>query len=229
MSKIAYFDPGLFKFLRQLKKNNNREWFQKNKARYEEDVRDPLLRFIADFARPLHKISAHFTADPRPMGGSLFRIYRDTRFSKDKSPYKTMAAAHFRHEAAGDVHAPGFYLHLEPGDVSLAVGIWQPDADELAKVRRAIVSHPEQWKRVTSGKAFKKAWSYWGDKLKRPPAGFDPQHPFIEDLKRKDFVVVLSLTEEDACKPGFLDRTAELYRTAAPFVKFLTEAVGLEF
>jgi uncharacterized protein (TIGR02453 family) len=225
MGKIAYFDPRLFKFLRQLKKNNNREWFQENKARYEEDVRDPLLRFIADFAKPLHKISAHFTADPRR---ALFRIYRDTRFSKDKSPYKTMAAAHFRHEAAGDVHAPGFYLHLEPGDVFLAAGIWQPDSDTLAKIRRAIASHPERWKRVITGKAFK-AWSFWGEKLKRPPAGFSPDHPFIEDLKRKDFVVVLSLTEEDTYKPGFMERTAEIYDTAAPFVKFLTEAVGLTF
>lgn len=226
MGKIAYFDPRLFKFLRQLKKNNNREWFQENKARYEEDVRDPLLRFIADFAKPLHKMSPHFTADPRR---SLFRIYRDTRFSKDKSPYKTGAAAHFRHEAAGDVHAPGFYLHLEPGDVFLAAGIWQPDSDTLAKIRQAIASNPERWKRVISGKTFKKGWSFWGEKLKRPPTGFDPKHPFIEDLKRKDFVVVLSLTEEDAEKPGFMERTAEIYGTAAPFVKFLTEAVGLTF
>jgi uncharacterized protein (TIGR02453 family) len=226
MGKIAYFDPRLFKFLRQLKKNNNREWFQENKARYEEDVRDPLLRFIADFSKPLHKISTHFIADRRR---SLFRIYRDTRFSKDKSPYKTMAAAHFRHEAAGDVHAPGFYLHLEPGEVFLAAGIWQPDSDTLAKIRQAIASHPERWKRVIIGKTFKKAWSFWGEKLKRPPAGFDPIHPFIEDLKRKDFVVVLSLTEEDACKPGFMERTAEIYGTVAPFMKFLTEAVGLTF
>ncbi len=229
MNKIGYFDAKLFKFLSQLKKNNNREWFQKNKSRYEQDVRDPLLRFIVDFATPLHKISKHFTADPRPIGGSLFRIYRDTRFSKDKSPYKTMAAAHFRHEAAGDVHAPGFYLHLEPTDVSLAAGIWQPDSDTLAKIRQAIVSHSERWEQVTSGKTFKRTWIFWGEKLKRPPAGFDPKHAFIEDIKRKDFVVVHALTEKDACDNGFLDRTADLYKTAAPFVKFLTEAVGLEY
>ena len=229
MNKTAYFDTNLFKFLSQLKKNNNREWFQKNKSRYEQDVRDPLLRFIADFATPLHKISKHFTADPRPVGGSLFRIYRDTRFSKDKSPYKTMAAAHFRHEAAGDVHAPGFYLHLESTDAFLAVGIWQPDSDTLKKIRQAIVSHPERWKQVTSGKKFGTTWVFWGEKLKRPPVGFDPKHAYIEDIKRKDFVVVHALSEKDACDTGFMDRIADLYKIAAPFMQFLTEAVGLGY
>src|SRR5262245_16529190 len=113
----AYFKPALFKFLKDLAKNNNRPWFEENKARFERDVRDPLLSFIGDFASPLAKISKHYLADPRPSGGSMFRIYRDTRFAKDKSPYKTHVAAHFRHSAGKDVHAPGFYVHLEPGQV----------------------------------------------------------------------------------------------------------------
>jgi len=225
----TYFTPALFKFLRDLKKHNDREWFQANKARYESDVRDPMLRFIADFAAPLRAISRHFTADPRPLGGSLFRIYRDTRFSRDKSPYKTAAAAHFRHETHGEVHGPGFYLHLEPGDVALGAGIWQPEADTLAKVRDAIVDHPDQWKRALSGKAFKAGFELWGEQLARPPKGYDPGHPFIEYLKRKDFVVMAALTEADACKAGFLDRVAAAYAVAAPFVSFLTRAAGLKF
>ena len=227
--KKAYFSPALFKFLRELKKNNNREWFQENKARYESEVRDPMLLFIADFAVPLRLISRHFRADPRPMGGSLFRIYRDTRFSSDKSPYKTAAAAHFRHEIDGEVHGPGFYFHLEPGDVAVGAGVWHPDADTLAKIRDAIAQHPEQWKRAVSGKAFKAACELWGEKLTRPPKGFDPAHPFIEDLKRKDFVAMASFTEADACKPGFMDRVAEVYQATAPFMSFLTKAAGLKF
>jgi uncharacterized protein (TIGR02453 family) len=219
----------LFKFLRELKKNNDREWFLANKARYESDVRDPMLRFIADFADPLHSISRHFVADPRPMGGSFFRIYRDTRFSKDKSPYKTTAAAHFRHEAGGDVHAPGFYFHLEPGEVFVGAGVWHPDADTLARIRDAIAEHPEEWKRAVSGKAFKAACELWGEKLMRPPKGYDPDRPFIEDLKRKDFVAMASFTEADACKTGFMDRVADVYRAAAPFMAFLTKAAGLRF
>jgi uncharacterized protein (TIGR02453 family) len=225
----AYFSPALFQFLRELNKNNNREWFQANKARYESEVRDPMLRFIADFVVPLRAISRHFIADPRPVGGSLFRIYRDTRFSRDKSPYKTAAAAHFRHEVAGEVRGPGFYLHLEPGDVAIGSGIWHPDADALAKIRKAIAERPDQWKRAVLGKAFKSACELWGEKLTRPPKGFDPAHPFIEDLKRKDFVAMASFNEADACKPGFMNRVAEVYRASAPFVSFLTKAVGLKF
>ena len=142
MTGQPHFAPALFAFLRELRENNNREWFQANKGRYEADVRDPLLRFIADFALPLHELSTHFVADPRPVGGSLFRIYRDVRFSKDKSPYKTQAAAHFRHERGKDVHAPGFYLHLEPDDVFAGAGIWHPDMKSLTKIRDAIVANP---------------------------------------------------------------------------------------
>ena len=225
----TYFSPALFKFLRELKKNNDREWFQANKARYESDVRDPMLRFIADFAVPLRTISKHFVADPRPVNGSLFRIYRDTRFSRDKSQYKTAAAAHFRHEVDGEVHGPGFYFHLGPGDVAVGAGIWHPDAETLAKIRDAIAGHPQLWKRAVSGKAFRATCELWGEKLTRPPKGFDPAHPFLEDLKRKDFVAMASFEEADACKPGFMKRVADVYRVSAPFMSFLTKAVGLKF
>jgi uncharacterized protein (TIGR02453 family) len=229
MAPKAYFGPELFRFLKQLKKNNNREWFQANKERYEKDLRDPMLRFITDFAAPLRTISRHFRADPRPMGGSLFRIYRDTRFSSDKSPYKTAAAAHFRHEAASDVHAPGFYVHLGPGEVFVAVGLWHPDPETLSRVREAIVKDPAAWKRILSASPFKKTWTFWGESYKRPPAGVDPAHPFIEDLKRKDFVVVASFTEKDACTPGFLERVGEVFRSASPFARFLVKAQKLPY
>ena len=120
--------PALFDFLRALRANNERPWFEANKARYREEVRDPMLDFIAAFAGPLAEISPHFRADPRPNGGSLFRIYRDTRFSKDKTPYKTNVGAHFRHAAGRDAHAPGFYLHLEPEPASPAAASGIPTA-----------------------------------------------------------------------------------------------------
>ena len=113
MAREPHFTPALFKFLRELNKNNTREWFQANKDRYETDVRNPMLGFIADFAPYLEGLSPQFVAEPRRSGGSMFRIHRDTRFSKDKSPYKTHAAAQFGHARGKDVHAPGFYLHLE--------------------------------------------------------------------------------------------------------------------
>jgi len=107
--RAAYFGPGLFDFFRDLAHHNERAWFQANQRRYEAEVKLPMLHFIEDFGPRLKRMSAHFLADPRPVGGSLFKIHRDTRFSKDKSPYKTNAAAHFRHrEGSRDVHAPGF-------------------------------------------------------------------------------------------------------------------------
>ena len=186
MSKHSYFSPELFRFLRQLKKNNRRDWFAANKPRYEREVRDPLLGFITDFGPRLSKISSHFVADPRPAGGSMFRIYRDTRFAKDKSPYKIMAAAQFRHQDGKDVHAPGFYLHLEPGNVFVGTGIYHPDNRTPTKVRDAIIEHPDRWRRIVTARAFKENWTLGGGSLKKPPRGYDPEHPFIEDLKRKD-------------------------------------------
>ncbi|MGH8875660.1 MAG: DUF2461 domain-containing protein, partial [Acidimicrobiia bacterium] len=121
------FSPALFSFLRDLEANNEREWFKANKDRYERHVKEPALQFVADIAPHLRRISTHLVADPRPAGGSLFRIQRDTRFSKDKSPYKTYVGIRFGHEAGGDVHAPGFYLHLEPGSCYFGMGVWQPD------------------------------------------------------------------------------------------------------
>ncbi len=222
-------ERALFDFLRELRVNNERAWFEANKARYVAEVRDPMLAFIEAFADPLAKISPHFVADPRANGGSLFRIYRDTRFSKDKTPYKTNVGAHFRHAAGKDAHAPGFYLHLEPGSCFAGCGIWHPDGPALAKIREAIVAKPDAWKRATRGKAFTAMMTLRGDSLKRPPRGFDPDHPLIEDLKRKDFIAITELHEDEALAPGFPKRFAAICRANVPLVKFLTQAVDVPF
>lgn len=227
MSGSAYIRPDLFQFLRELRENNNREWFQANKRRYESQVKEPLLGFIAEFGTRLSGISPHYLADPRPVGGSLFRIYRDVRFSKDKSPYKTAAGLHFRHERGKDVHAPGFYLHLEPDGVFAGTGIWHPDTKTLGKIRDAIVADPSRWQRIVSDEAFRAVFTLEGDSLKRAPKGYDPDHPLIEDLRRKDFIAATSFGEEEACASDFMDRFTEVCRRAGPFMEFLTTAIGL--
>lgn len=227
MTKQSYFEPSLFAFLEALRHNNSREWFQVHKQHYEAAVRDPMLRFIGDVGPQLRQVSARFVADPRPNGGSLFRIYRDVRFAKDKSPYKTNAGAHFRHEVGRDAHAPGFYLHLEPGAVFVASGVWHPDGRTLTKIRDGIVENPKQWQQVTSSKAFRAMGSLSGDTLKRPPTGYDPEHPLIEDLKRKDYIVIANFTEEQACAPDFMDVFTGTCRTFSPLTKFLTTALEL--
>jgi uncharacterized protein (TIGR02453 family) len=219
----------LFIFLSELKKNNNRDWFQANKNRYENDVKDPLLSFIAAFAERTPEISTSIMAIPRTSGGSLFRIYRDMRFSKDKTPYKTGAGIHFRHKRGKDVHAPGYYLHLEPGDVFAGCGIWKPNTETVTKIRTKIATHPDQWLNIIQDKKFKKTFTIGGDSLKRPPKGFDPDHPLIEDLKRKDYLASIVLNEKIVGEPDFLDYYVELCKTAAPFMEFLTRAVGLDW
>jgi uncharacterized protein (TIGR02453 family) len=223
----AHFNPAMFKFLKELKANNDRTWFADNRDRFEEVVREPLIRFVLEFGPKLRKISPEFSADPRPVGGSIFRIHRDTRFSKDKTPYKTHASAQFRHVRGKDVHAPGFYLHLEPGNVFLGAGIWRPDTRSAAGIREAIAEDPAAWKRAVRGKAFREAFRLEGESLKRPPRGMDPEHPLLEDLKRKDFIAVRDFTQRDACGADFVDRYAEACRGAAPLVRFLTRALEL--
>lgn len=223
----AHFTPALFGFLGELAANNERAWFEANRARYRAELRDPMLRFIEDFAPRLAAISPHFVADPRPNGGSLFRIHRDVRFARDKRPYKTNAGAHFRHAAARDAHAPGFYLHLEPGSVFAGGGVWHPDGPALARIRGAIADDPEGW-RAAAG-ALGPGAALAGESLKRPPRGFDAGHPLIDDLKRKDFVAIVRLAEEDACAPGFVDRFAAICQGFAPLARFLTKALGQEF
>ena len=229
MPETAYVQPELITFLKELKKNNDREWFQKNKDRYESEVREPLLKFIEAFGPRLEKISPHFVADFRKTGGSLFRIYRDTRFSHDKRPYKTHAGVQFRHERASDVHAPGFYLHIEPEQAFVGVGIWHPDSGTLKLLRDAIVENPAKWKRAKSANAFAERFELAGDSLKRAPKGYDPDHPLIEDLRRKDFIAVMKLKEKDITAPDFLDRFTETCTAGKPFMRFLAEACGLEW
>ena len=229
MGPTAHFTPALFEFLAELSMNNNREWFQANKARYERDVRNPLLDFVADFGERLKAISPHMVADPRPSGGSMFRIYRDVRFSKDKSPYKTNAGAHFRHEVGREVHGPGFYLHLQPGSVYAGAGIWMPNSATLGKIRGAIVENPGRWERIIGDEAFSSRFNLEGDSLKRAPKGIDPDHPLIEHLKLKSFAAGTAFDEDDVISPGFIDTYTDACRTAAPFSEFLTKAVGLDW
>ncbi len=228
-SATGHFTPDLFRFLTRLKRNNRRDWFETHKAEYLEHVRDPMLAFIADFAPRLARISPHFVADPSPVGGSMFRIYRDVRFSKDKRPYKTAATARFQHERGRDVHTPGWYLHLEPGAVYVGSGIWHPDGPALTRIRQAIVADTAAWKKVRTHRTLRTVHEFSGESLRRPPRGFDPAHPFVEDLMRKDIVTFATLNEKAACAPDFVGRFAELCRGSAPLVRFLCGALEVPF
>jgi len=227
--RYACFKPETIKFLKQLKKNNNREWFNENKSRYEIDVLDVSLAFIQSMHDQLEKIAPHFTAIPKRMGGSLMRVYRDTRFAKDKTPYKTNIGIQFRHEHARDVHAPGFYVHIDTEGVFLGVGMWRPDSEPLGKIRQRIADKEREWTRVTSDSKFKRSYRLGGESLTRPPKGFAKDHPMIEDIKRKDFIAIKNLTHKDALSPRFQQKVENSFRSASDYMNFLCKAVGVQY
>jgi uncharacterized protein (TIGR02453 family) len=219
----AYFSPELFRFLARLKRNNHRDWFLAHKDEFETFVRQPALRLISDFAVPLYKITPHLVADPRPSRGSLFRIYRDTRFAADKRPYKTHIAMRFSHRGK-DVHSPGFYLHLESGGCFAACGLWHPEPPILLKVRNAIVSRPKEWRTV-------RKLLNWDDasRLSRPPRGFPCDHEFMDDLKLRDLGAAAEFTDKQVCSPTFLATFTTTCRKMSPLAAFLSSALGLKF
>jgi uncharacterized protein (TIGR02453 family) len=223
------FSPDLFKFLTDLANNNEREWFQANKNRYDGSVKEPALDFIEEFAKPLAKISPHFEANARASGGSLFRIHRDTRFGADKTPYKHNTGLHFRHERAKDAHAPGFYLHLQPRQCFMGVGIWRPESKVAYQIREHIAANPAEWKKATRSAKFKGLYQLNGEALKRPPKGFDPEHKLVEDLKRKDFIAIAQLTQKQVTAANFQSDFAKMCRAGAPFMKFLCDALELKY
>jgi len=225
---MTHFTKSTFAFLAELAANNNRDWFEANKARYEADVKGPFLELIAALQPGLKKINPAIVADPKPNGGSMMRIHRDTRFSKDKSPYKTFVAAHFAHMAGKGEGTPGYYLRIEPGGSMAGGGMWQPGGDALKQVRDAIVDDPKSWAKAVAGQSVGRMCQFAGESLKRPPAGYDPAHAYIEDIKRKDFAVFVSMADAEVCRADFKDAVLEQYRAAAPFIRFLSDAVGLD-
>lgn len=224
-----YFTADSLKFLRQLAQHNERDWFAEHKTDYEVTVRAPALQFITDIADDLAAISPHFLAQAKKMGGSLMRIHRDVRFGRDKRPYKTNIGIQFRHELGRDVHAPGFYLHIEPDNCFVGVGIWRPDAIALGKIRDVLAAQPGKWQDAISGKRFKHHFALSGESLTRPPRGYAKDHPLLEDLKRKDFIAIAPLADEQVLNPRFRQLVLERFRAADDYMHFLCKALVLKY
>jgi uncharacterized protein (TIGR02453 family) len=218
-----YFTPEFFRFLTRLKRNNDRDWFLAHKEEYIRTVHEPALRFITDFAAPLYEITPHLVADARPSRGSMFRIYRDTRFSHDKRPYKTHVAMRFSHRGK-DVHSPGFYLHLDPAGCFAASGLWHPEPLTLLKVRTAMVDREDEWRRV-------RELLNWDDasKLSRPPRGFPNDHEFVDDLKLRDLGTSVDFSMKQIHSPKFMTTFAGACRKMSPLAQFLAGALKLPF
>lgn len=223
------FNRKTIAFLKELSQNNNKDWFNENRQRYEDEVRTPAFNYIEAMDHHIASISPHFTVSAKKVGGSLMRVHKDIRFSKDKTPYKTNIGINFRHARGKDVHAPGFYLHIEPGDVFLGAGIWRPESSTLKNVRTLIDEYPKEWKKLSSKITAKDEFEFGGESLKRPPRGFQEEHPLIDVLKRKDFIAIHQMKASSVYAKDFEKQTARLFKKAAPLIKFICEADDLAF
>lgn len=226
---FASFSPALTQFLDELARNNNRTWFNNEKIRYENDVVVPVLNFVTAIKPRLMEISPYLMVEATKVGGSLFRIYRDTRFSKDKTPYKTHVGVRFPHRQFKRCAGPGLYMHISPQEFYLAAGVWHPQSSALAKIRLSIDRDPEAWLRVRDDRDFSRLYSLFGESLKGAPRGYRKDHPCIVDLRRKDFAGVRELPAEILFSESLLDEVTATYRVASPFLHFLARALEVPF
>jgi uncharacterized protein (TIGR02453 family) len=226
---MPYFSDKTFTFLRGLARNNNREWFLKHKPDYEAHVRGPFQQLLTELQPDLAAISPQFRADPRPVGGSLFRIHRDTRFANDKTPYKTHAGARLFHQRFREVDSPSFYIHIQPGHCFVGAGLWHPEAPTRTRIRHFLVDNPEAWRKAVHSPAFKRRFELGGELLTRPPRGYPADHPLIEDLKRQSFVGSTALDDSVVLGPQLRRSIAGALAGLAPLVDYLCASLDLEF
>ena len=226
----TYFEQRSLRFLRQLADNNTKAWFDQHRGDYERYVREPFLRLIADLQPALARISPHFHADLRAVGGSLFRIHRDTRYSHDKSPYKPWQGAQLFHERRREVRSPAFYVHLQPGASFVGAGLWQPETAVQYRIRQFIFDNPASWQAAAHDPAVRKRYELAReDALRRPPRGFPPDFAHIEDLKLRSWVLSRPLADEVVTGPELRLQLEANLRALAPFVDYLCAALDLEF
>ena len=226
----TYFSDASFKFLRALAKNNDKTWFNEHKQQYEDHVRQPFLRLLTDLQPDLAQVSEHFRSDPKTVGGSLFRIYRDARFSNDKSPYKPWQGARLFHERRKQVAAPSFYVHLQPGQCFVGAGLWHPEPPTQRRVRQFIFDNPGSWKAAAHAPKFRKRYEFESSEvLSRPPRGFPAEFEMIEDLKHRNFVFSRHLEEADMTGPRLRQLLAADLVALGPFVDYLCAALDLGF
>jgi uncharacterized protein (TIGR02453 family) len=210
-----------FSFFKDLKANNNRDWFQANKARYEA-AHSEFLGYVT------HLIAAMIQSDPGISGlnpkDTIFRIYRDVRFSKDKSPYKTHMGAYLVKGGKKSGNA-GYYVHLEPGGCFAAGGVWQPSPDRLRMLRNEIFDNIDEFKAILDDPGFKETFpELMGDRLTNPPKGFPGDHPDIDLLKYKNYAVGRNLSDQQLLGEGSIKEVAGMFKLMVPFIGFINNA-----
>jgi uncharacterized protein (TIGR02453 family) len=226
------FGPGALKFLRALARHNDREWFERHRAVYETEVRDPLRALVEEMDVRLARLAPELVGDPRR---SIFRIHRDVRFSKDKSPYKTNAACQFYHHDAGrgagqdaEAAGAGLYFQLAEGECFVAGGIWMPARPALEKIREAVAADPGALDRIVGAAGFRRRFGSLSEEamLSRLPRGYADGHPAAPWLRYKSFTASRMLTEREVTSPRLAATIERDFAALVPLVRWLNGAIG---
>jgi uncharacterized protein (TIGR02453 family) len=222
------FHRDTFSFLAGLTMNNERSWFEAHRTEYDQFVVTPALALITELDDIVRAISPHYRGVAKKIGGSLMRVYRDTRFSRDKTPYKTNIGIQFRHEDAKDVHAPGWYVHLDLQECFVGAGAWHPEPADLLKIRQSLADRPELWSRAIA-QAASRGLTAAGESLQKSPKGFDPDHAMAAEIRRKDFLLSATLPPELFFGRGLVTELESVFRVSAPYMAQLCQALGAKF
>jgi uncharacterized protein (TIGR02453 family) len=230
---MSFFTADALRFLTSLARNNRREWFEKNKEAYLRDVRDPMADLVEDLDLRIARFAPEMTGDPKR---SIFRIYRDVRFGKDKSPYKTHVACWFFHADATskvgrEAHGggAGFYFHLQPGASFVGGGLWMPPRPGLKRIRAAIAADPRAFERIVLAPSLKKKMGALSEEsnLTRVPRGYEADHPAARWLRHQSFTVGRKLSDADVTGARLASTLSSDFKTIAPLVRWLNTALGL--
>lgn len=220
-AKFRGFPPEALQFLRRLKRNNNREWFLKNKETYEQKVKAPMVELVLALGREMQPIAPEMSWDPKR---AIFRIYRDVRFSADKTPYKTHIAAVFHFHRLEKLNGAGLYFHVSPSELEIAGGVYKPGSEELLAIRQHIAANHKRFRSIIEAPQFRKLFDeLWGEQLTRPPKGFAKDHPAIDLLRYKHFLADVTKPPDLAESPKLLPTLVTLFRAMMPMVRFLNE------
>ena len=234
MAGFGGFRPAAFQFLRDLARNNEKAWFEANRDVYEREVRGPMRLLVETLDAKLGSIAPEIVGDPKR---SMLRIHRDVRFSKNKSPYKTNAAAWLYHRDAGrkggrrgEGGGAGFYFHIDPTTCFMAGGLWMPARPALLRIREAIAAHPTALPRLTGAPAFRRRFDGLSEetKLRRTPRDFPADHPAAEWLKLQSFTARASIERSVVTSPRLVDRLGRDFELLVPLVRWLNRALGYQ-
>ena len=211
-------------FFRGLARHNNRDWFLPRKEIFEEQVKQPMRELVAAVNHAMMDFAPDYATDPDK---AIYRIYRDTRFSKDKTPYKTHLAANFRWQGGGRHECAGYYFAISHKNVAIGGGLYMPDPEALRSLRNHIAENPAQFRKLTNSAKVRKLFGEMhGEQLSRVPKGFLPDHPAADLLRFKRFIFYIELAPEMATTPTFFREIVQRFRAIAPFIAFLNTPLG---